>query len=55
MIHYSLEYDGKGTIEFWTDSKEIVEDVSKYIRNVVDAVSWRNQVARVQKVKDDNK
>ena len=52
MIHYSLETDGKGKVEFWTDNKEMAEDVIRYIRNVVDAVNWRSQIVRLAQMKE---
>lgn len=54
MVYYSLEGDGKGTIKFWTDNKEIEEDIIRYITNVIDATKWRNQIIAV-KPKEDRK
>lgn len=34
-------------IEFWSDDKELVRQVSEYINNVIDAEKYRSQLEEV--------
>lgn len=47
MITYSFEIGKHGEIIFQTNSEELKEDISKYIANCVDAISWRKRVESV--------
>jgi hypothetical protein len=43
--NYSLSDNPKTmTIEFHTDNAELYADVSKYIRNCIDAIRWNSRV-----------
>ena len=47
MTQYSLVEKQNGTIEFWTDDKELRLRVSQNIRDIADAIQFRRQIMRV--------
>lgn len=52
-VFYSLiKEDNKKKLEFQTDSKELYEDVAKYVDNCLDAIRYRNRVEQVKVVDD---
>ncbi len=50
MTQYSLVEKPDGTIEFWTDDKDLRLRVSQNIRDIADAISYRRQILRIDKV-----
>ena len=50
--HYSIEAKGN-EVKFWTNNDELYNDVTRYIKNCVDAISWRNRVEQVKRFKDE--
>lgn len=52
-VFYSLiKEDNKKKLEFQTSSKELYEDVAKYVANCLDAIRYRNRVEQVKVVDD---
>jgi hypothetical protein len=44
MTEYSLAEKQDGTIEFWTNDEELRLRIEQYIKDVVDAISYRRQI-----------
>lgn len=44
MTEYSLTEKQDGTIEFWTNDEELRLRIEQYIKDVVDAISYRRQI-----------
>lgn len=54
MVQYQFFKDNN-KIEFWTNNDELAEDVEKYIRNCIDAISWRNRIEKVKIIESKEK
>lgn len=49
MTDYRLSKKPDGTIEFWTNDKELRSRVTQNIEDIVDAISFRRQIQRIDK------
>lgn len=47
MTDYMLVEKSDGTIEFWTNDKDLRLRVSQNIADIADAISFRRQIRRV--------
>jgi len=47
MTEYMLKEKKDGTIEFWTNDKDLRLRVSQNIADIADAISYRRQIKRV--------
>ena len=47
MTDYMLVEKSNGTIEFWTNDKDLRLRVSQNIADIADAISFRRQIRRV--------
>jgi len=50
MSQYSLTEKQDGTIEFWTDDKELRLRVSQNIADTADAISYRRLIKRASEI-----
>lgn len=50
--NYSFEAKDN-EVKFWTNNDELYKDVTRYILNCVDAISWRNRVEQVKRIDEE--
>lgn len=50
--NYSFETKGN-EVKFWTNNNELYKDVTRYIQNCIDAISWRNRVEQVKRLDEE--